>query len=468
MVRQYIGDRAFYRRVLALALPIMVQNGITNFVSMLDNVMVGQVGTVQMTGVAVANQLVFVFNLCIFGAVSGAGIFGAQYFGCGDQQGVRHTFRFKLMICVALTVLCGAVFLLWGDPLIGAYLRGEGNAADAAASLSYARNYLRVMLVGLIPYAIVQCYSSTLRESGQTVLPMVAGLVAVGVNLCFNYVLIFGKMGAPRLGVLGAAVATVISRFAELGIVAVWTRTHADRNPFILGAFRSLYVPAKLMQQIALKGLPLMLNETFWAAGMAMLNQCYSVRGLDVVAANNISATFFNVFSVAFLSVGTSIGIILGQLLGAGKAEEARESSRKLIAFSVFISVLVAVVYAVCAEFIPHIYNTEPDIRRTATRLMQISALAFPLDAFANASYFTLRSGGKIMVTILFDSCFVWAVQVPAALLLSRLTPLPILPLYAVCQLLSIVKCVLGYWLVKKGVWIRKIVSDTRTAAETA
>lgn len=462
MLRKYVGDRAFYRRALALALPIMVQNGITNFVSMLDNVMVGQVGTVQMTGVAVANQLIFVFNLCIFGAVSGAGIFGAQYFGCGDYEGVRHTFRFKLIVCVILTLLCGTIFILWGDPLVNAYLKGEGSAADAAASLGFARDYLQVMLVGLIPYAIVQCYSSTLRESGETMLPMVAGLIAVGVNLCFNYILIFGKLGAPQLGVVGAAIATVISRFVELVIVAVWTRTHAERNPFILGAFHSLYVPGRLIRQISLKGLPLMLNETFWAAGMAMLTQCYSVRGLDVVAANNISSTFFNVFSVAFQAVGVAIGIILGQQLGAGQTDEARDSSRKLIAFSLFVSVLVAIIYAVAAEFIPHIYNTEPNIRLTATRLMQISALVFPLDAFANASYFTLRSGGKTLVTILFDSCFVWAVQVPAALLLSRLTAMPILPLFAICQLLCFIKCVFGYCLVKKGVWIRNIVADTR------
>ncbi len=464
MKHSLIGDKAFYRRALALALPIMVQNGITNFVSMLDNVMVGQVGTVQMTGVAVANQLIFVFNLCIFGAVSGAGIFGAQFFGCGDHEGVRHTFRFKLLSCIALTLVCAAVLLQWGDPLVNAYLKGEGSAADAAASLGYARDYLRVMLVGLIPYAIVQCYSSTLRESGETVVPMVAGLSAVGINLVFNYILIFGKLGAPELGVVGAAVATVISRFAELVIVAVWTRRHSEKNPFIVGAFRSLRVPLGLVRRILAQGLPLMLNETFWAAGMAMLTQCYSVRGLDVVAANNISSTFFNVFSVSFQAVGVAIGIILGQLLGAGETEQAKDSSRKLIVFSVLVSVLVGLVYALLAIFIPNIYNTEPEVRHMATRLMQISALVFPLDAFTNAAYFTLRSGGKTMVTILFDSCFVWVVQVSAAMLLSRLTSMSILPLYAICQLLCAIKCVFGYWLVKKGIWIRNIVSTPETA----
>ncbi len=459
MLRSYIGSRSFYKNVMALTLPIMIQNGITNFVSMLDNIMVGQIGTVQMTGVAVANQLIFVYNLCIFGAVSGAGIFTAQFFGRGDHEGVRYTFRFKLLFTLLLSLLSIGIFLFFGDTLVSLYLQGEGSAADSAASLSAARSYLRIMLLGLIPYAAVQCYSGTLRESGQSLPPMVAGLIAVGVNLMLNAVLIFGLLGAPRLGVVGAAIATVISRITELLVVVIWTRRHSERNPFILGAYRSPAIPGRLVRRITVQGLPLMLNETMWAAGLAVLNQCYSVRGLDVVAANTISQTFFNVFAVSFQSIGAAIGILLGQLLGAGKSSEARDASRKLIAFSVFVSAAVAVLYAGAAEFIPRIYHTTDAVRHMATRLMQLSAVVFPLDAFVNAAYFTLRSGGKTLVTVLFDSCFVWCVQVPAALFLSRCTALPILPLYFACQLLCLFKCFLGFYFVHKGTWIRTIVS---------
>ena len=271
--------------------------------------------------------------------------------------------------------------------------------------------------------------------------------------------MIFGYLGAPRLGVVGAAIATVISRYVELLIIVIWTHKNVYINQFILGAYKSLKVPFSLIKNIIKNGVPLMLNETLWAAGIATLNQCYSVKGLNVVGANNISQTFFNVFSVAFLSVGVAIGIILGQTLGAGKNEEAMDTARKLIAFSVVISVLVGIVYFVCAEFIPHIYNTTAEIKRLATSLMQICALAMPLDAFANASYFTLRSGGKTFVTILFDSCFAWVISVPAAFLLSRYTQMPILILYAICQFLNIIKDIIGYILVKKGIWIKNIVA---------
>jgi len=458
--KKLIGDKALYKTILALAIPIMIQNGITNFVNMLDNVMVGRVGTLQMTGVAVTNQLIFVFNLCIFGAISGAGIFGAQFFGKGDNEGVRHTFRFKVLFCSALCILGMLILVFGGNTLINMYLKGEGSPSDIAATLKYAREYMLLMLIGLLPYTLAQCYSSTLRETGHAVLPMIAGIAAVLVNLCLNYVLIFGKFGAPALGVNGAAIATVISRFAELAIVVLWTGIKKKENPFIIGAFKSFYIPKNLVKGISAKGLPLMLNETLWASGMATLSQCYSVRGIGVVAAHNISQTFFNVFSVAFMAIGIAIGILLGQMLGAGKTEEVKSASLKLSFFSVFVSVVVAIVYFFAAEFIPEVYNTENNVREIATALMQITAVTMPLDAYAHASYFTLRSGGKTAVTFIFDSGFMWVVAVPVVFVLSRFTALNVLYLYTICQSLNILKCLIGYYFVKKGSWIRNIIEN--------
>lgn len=460
MFKKLIGDRRFYRRVILLMLPILIQNGITNFVNMLDNLMVGQVGQTEMIGVSVANQLIFVYNLCVFGAVSGAGIFGAQFFGNGDHKGLRDTFRFKLLFCTALTVLVTALFFFYDDGLIGLYLKGEGTAEDIAASLAAGKDYLRIILIGLIPAAIVQCYASTLRETGQTAPPMLAGIIAVFVNLVLNYVLIFGNFGAPELGVAGAAIATVISRFAELIVLVLWTHRnrHTEANQFVIGAFKSLRVPIDLIKKIAAKGMPLMLNETMWAAGIAFVNRCYSSEGLDVVAANNIVQTFFNVFSVAFMAVGVAIGIVVGQLLGAGKAEEAKDSAIKLIVFSIAVSIAVMLLFILCAEFIPNFYEITPEVKLLSTRMMQICALAMPLDAFAHASYFTLRSGGEALITIIFDSGFVWAVSVPVAFVLCEHTPFTILPIYAICQGLNGIKCLIGGVFVKKGKWIKKIV----------
>ncbi len=459
MLKRYIGDKAFYRRVLAVALPIIIQNGITNFVSLLDNIMVGQVGTVPMSGVAIVNQLMFVFNLCIFGATSGAGIFTAQFFGSRDRDGMRHTFRFKVLIGILLSVLGIGVFLLAGTPLIQTYLNGEGDLTNAAQSLAYGKDYLDVMLWGLVPFALANAYASTLRETNKTMVPMVAGIAAVLVNLCLNYVLIFGHFGAPAMGVTGAAVATVISRYVELAIVAGWTHLNRQKNPYIVGAYRSLFIPGKLLRQIILKGMPLLINEALWSVGMAFINQCYSTRGLDVVAATNISSTLYNLGSVVYISMGNAVGIIIGQMLGAGDdAPTVRDADRKLIFTSVVSCLLFGGITAGLSHVFPLIYNTSDSVRALAAEMICISALMMPFNAYTNAAYFTLRSGGQTLVTFVFDSCFVWAFVVPIAFCLSRFTGIPIIPMYFICQGTDLVKSAIGAYMIHKGRWIRNLV----------
>lgn len=361
---KFIGDRKFYRRVLTVAVPMMIQNAISNFVSLLDNIMIGQVGTEQMSGIAIVNQLMFVFYLGIFGALSAAGIFSAQFYGSGDHEGVRNSFRFKLYITIGIVVAGILAFLAWGDDLILLYLHDEGGTTQSLdAALHYGREYLQVMLIGLLPFGIEEAYASTLRECGETKVPMTAGIVAVFVNLIFNYLLIFGKFGFPQLGVVGAAIATVLSRYVQMLIVIVWTHRHTQRMPFAKGVYRKLGIPAKLVGKIVVKGLPLMANEILWASGMAVLNQCYSLRGLDAIAGLNIASTITNLFNVVFISMGSAVSIMVGQLLGANKMEEARDTDTKLIAFSVMSCVVIGAVLMVLAPLFPMLYNTTEQVK---------------------------------------------------------------------------------------------------------
>ena len=458
-IRKFIGDKAFYKMVLAIAVPIMIQNGITNFVGLLDNIMIGQIGTEQMSGVAIVNQLFFVYNLCLFGGVSGAGIFTAQYFGQKNEEGIRQTVRFKIWMVIVITALTVALFLTSGSRLIELYLQGEGTAESAASTLYYGEQYLWIMLIGLPPFMMVQVYASTLRECGQTVLPMKAGVVAVFVNLILNYILIYGKFGFPALGVQGAALATIISRYVEAAIVLIHTHRHKTENPFVNGLYASLKVPGALTGKILVKGSPLLFNETLWAAGMAMLAQCYSVRGLNVVAALNISNTINNVFNIVFIALGDSVAIIVGQLLGAGKMAEARDTDNKMIAFSVFCCTCVAAVMLLMAPFFPMLYNTNAEARELAKYFIMITAIFMPQNAFLHASYFTLRSGGKTIITFLFDSVFIWCISVTIAFTLSHFTTLPVIAIYTLVQIGDWIKCLIGFILVKKGVWLQNIVA---------
>ncbi len=458
MLKRYIGDKAFYRRVLTIAIPIVIQNGITNFVSLLDNIMVGQVGTIPMSGVSIANQLLFIFNLTVFGACGGAGIFTAQFYGRSDHDGVRYTFRYKYLISLLLSLAGIGIFLGGGESLLALYLQGEGDPLAAAQTLQHSMSYLRIMLWGLIPFALTTAYSTTLRETGQTVVPMAAGVTAVLINLVLNYILIFGHLGVPAMGANGAAIATVVSRYVEFSIVAGWTHLHKKDAPFIAGAYRSLQIPKQLLWSISRKGIPLMLNEFLWSTGVAMLNQCYSTCGLDVVPALNIASTIQNLTNVTNLALANAVGIIMGQMLGAGKTRsDVEDTNRKLFGLSIFIGFVFGGVLMALSGAFPLLYNTTDSVRQLGSTLIRITALLMPVAAYSLTAYFTLRSGGQAFITFIFDSCFMWCCAVSLAFCLSRFTELPIIPLYAICQGTELIKCVIGTWLVKKGFWIKNL-----------
>lgn len=459
MLRKFIGDKAFYRRVMAIALPIILQNLITNFVSLLDNVMVGQLSTAQISAVTIVNNnLLFVFNLCMFGGAAGAGIFTTQFYGSGNNDGIRHTFRFKLLISLALTVLGAALFFFGSDPLIGLYLQGQGDPTLAAETLYYGRQYLFVMLLGLLPFGLTNAYAGTLRECGHPTVPMVAGFMAMIVNLFLNYVLIFGNLGAPAMGVTGAAVATVTARYAELAIVAGWTHLHPKKCPYVKGLYRSFRIPRGLFRSIVVRGMPLLLNECLWSTGMAVLNQCYSYCGLDVVPALSISTTIYNLASVVFHSLGNTVGIITGQMLGANRPEQdVKDHNRKLTALCTLSGAVFGGLAIALSGVFPLLYNTTEPVRQLAAMFIIISAAAMPLQAYIFPVYFTLRAGGKTLVTFLFDCGSVWLLSIPIAFICSRFTGLSILVIYLLCNATDIVKSIIGYFLVKRGDWIQNL-----------
>ncbi|MBR5535787.1 MAG: MATE family efflux transporter [Clostridia bacterium] len=458
-MRKLIGSWSFYKKTLMIAIPIMVQNLITNFVALIDNIMVGAIGTEQMTGVAIINQLLFVFNLAVFGAVSGSGIFSAQFFGKGDREGVRHTMRFKLITAAFICLAGIAVFIFAADPLVNMYLKGEDAGLDVAKTFIFAKDYLAVMLIGLVPFALENVYSSTLREGGIATVSMYAGIVAVITNTILNALLIFGLGPFPALGVKGAAIATITSRFIQAGIVVFWT--HWKRNELVYpkSLYRSLFVPKELIKRISIKGLiPLTANECLWSLGIATLAACYSIRGVDVVAGQNISSTVVNLFNVLFIAFGSGVSVVIGQLLGANELTEAKEAAPKLIAFSTLLCVVVGSVMAIFAPLFPLMYNTTDNVRDLATAFIIISAIWMPAHGMLHATYFTLRSGGKTVITFFFDCGFSWIVSVPLAFCLASFTSLDIISVYFMVQSAEIIKCVIGGTLIYKGVWLSNIV----------
>lgn len=458
-----IKNKEIYKRALQLAVPMMIQNGITNMVGLVDNVMVGSLGSEAITAVSIVGQLIFVFNLSIFGGLSGPGIYGAQYYGIQNLEGFQNTVRIKHWIglfCLAGGLL---VFNLAGEPLINLYLQGEGENVDPVLTMDLAKQYMSVMLWGLPFFVFTQIYSTSLRETGESIKPMVAAVTSVAVDVVFNYMFIYGNFGAPRLGVKGAATATVLARIVEMGVVIIWAFAARRRHVFLKGLYKTLSVPLKEAGKILKKSMPIFLNEFLWAGGLAVLTQCYSLRGLDIVAGLNISNALCNLLNVVFIAMGNAVGILTGQTLGASEYEKARKDSFILMWFTGIVCLLLTAVLVGFSGLFPRFYNTTDEIRGYAASFIIITAFFFPVQGLLNALYFTLRSGGKTLITFLFDSVFSWIIPVPCAFLLCNFTGLSVFTVYIAVQAADLIKVAVGYVLIKKGVWISNLVEDSST-----
>jgi len=457
-LKKFIADKKFYKTLLVIVIPIILQQFITQFVSLVDNLMIGNIGNSEMTGVSLGNQLLFVFNLAIFGSLSGASLFASQYYGANNEQGYKQTFKFKWFIGVIILLIASLLFIIFDEQLLSFFINSkDGEFSDPAVVLSSGKTYLLIMLIGNVPFLIKEIYATSLREMKQTFVPMLCGIIAIFVNLILNSILIFGLIGFPKLGVVGAAIATVVSRFVEMIIVVVYTHLKVYKFPFLKNIYLCEKLKSSSIKKFMPKTLLLVANETLWAAGLTLMLSCYSYRGLDIVASFNIANTISNVFLTIGTSLGNASAIIIGAMLGAKETEVAKQASYKIMGFAFVISLIFAAMQIICAFFVPEIYDTSDEIRLVARNLIIISAIIMPFNSINCVCYFTLRAGGRMLITILFDSLFVILVRVPVAFVLSHFTGLSIYIVYTIATAIDLVKIFVGYYLIEKGIWIRYI-----------
>lgn len=456
---KFIGSRAFYKMLLAILLPLVARQGITNFVSLLDNLMVGKLGDIPMSAVSIVNQLVFIFNLAIFGGLSGVSIFSTQYYGSGNWKGMSDCFRFKLYFTFITSAVAVSGLLLFGKPLVMLFLESENNSPEQIeAVLGYALDYLKIAVIGLLPFGLVQAYGGTLCEMGETKMPMYAGFAAIGVNLTFNYLLIYGKFGFPALGVRGAAIATVMSRFVELAFVLIATHVKRKKYRFVIGLFSTPKVPFQLVKRIFLTGTPLMINEILWSTGKTFINRSYSLRGIDVIAATNITNTSWDLFCIIMFAFGTAISIIIGQKLGEGDRQGAIDTVPKLMFATVVSQTVLGIALILCSTLIPSLYNSNENVRELARSFLIICGCILPIEAIVHNIYFVIRSGGKTFITFLFDSVYEWTIQCTLSFVLCKYTNLSIVVIFAIVMCSGFLKLTFGIPMLKSGFWANTLI----------
>ena len=249
----------------------------------------------------------------------------------------------------------------------------------------------------------------------------------------------------------------MIARFVEMSIIVIYSHSKRDEITWLKGMYKTLLVPWKYAKEFLKKGIPILVNEGLWSMGMSFLLQCYSLRGMEVVAAFNIANVIGNLLNQAFFAMGDAVAIIVGQLLGAEKMEEAKDTDTKILAFSFTSGIVVGGLLIIASFFFPNLYNTTPQVKDIAMHIIMINAIFTPQVALLHSSYFTIRAGGRTIITFFFDSGFMIAASLPVAFILSRFTTLPVLMIYVVICLVETIKLVIGLTMVCKNIWIRKI-----------
>lgn len=453
----FISDKAFNKKVFLLAFPIVLQGFLTQLVSLADNIMIGQLGSLPVAAISISNRIIFIMNLAIFGSISGAEIFGTQFFGNRDYKNEARIFWMKGLFSFSFGILTIALLTFFQKPLLSLWL--HDTKQNTAAALSYAHEYLTALYFGIPFYCLSQAAVSTLKENGRTIICMESAVFALALNLVGDYLLIFGHFFFPALGCKGAAIATSISRMGECVFVLFWIIIHHNQLPFTDCLFEGLHLDRNLTIDVMKKAVPLMSNEILWSIGLAFFSACYSTRGLAAISALAIVDVAVQIFKTLYTSIGSVISILIGQELGKGKIENAVEKDKKLIVMAVLAALAAMVLSTIISPLFASLYNVDASIRQMAVTLIRIEALLSPLNSFNFACYFTIRSGGNTMVTFFMDAGLTWIIGGPLVYLLSRST-LEIFPLYFLSQLYLVLKIIPMSQYVHSRRWARNLTGQ--------
>ncbi len=447
-IKSLIGDRAFYKHLIAVAAPLVLQQLITTSVQLVDNIMVGTLGKSAIGSVSIVNQLYFIVILITFGAMGGAGVFSAQYFGSKDFNKLKQTFRFKLLVGFMVAVISFALFSIFGESLLKLF-------TDNPTTIQGGLSYLNIAKWSAFPWIISVAISSTFREIGITKPLLKISIAAILTNTALNFILIFGLFGFPALGIVGAAIATLISRFVELGLTVILLNKKG--KVFSTKILQMFHIDKKILAAIIIMAIPLTLNEALWSTGQTVFFHAYSTRGDDALAAMSITGTVSQLVFVTFGGIATAVAVLVGNTLGKNELEQAKDNAKKLIAFSVFIAILAGMILFGLSFFMPGLYNVSKETIRIAGFNLRINAIFIPFYSFNVALYFTLRSGGDTKSTFMMDAGFMWVVPVPISLILAYFTSLPVTYMFLIVQMLDIPKMIFGLSRYRKGHWIKNL-----------
>lgn len=443
-----MDTKTFYKTYTKIVIPLMLQGMITKFVSMVDNLMIGQLGDTSIAAVAMGNKILDILMFTIFGVSAAVSVFIAQYYGAKNQQKQQEVFRVGLLMSGVVLLVAGAILFIFPKGLMNYFVQDENIQ-------KIVLNYISLLFVGYFPFVISINYSTALKVVGQVKMPLFASMCGVAVNVIGNYLLIFGNFGMPAMGVQGAAIATVVSRILEFGILIIFVKRY--RFSFDTKLSQIFHIPKPLLKEVITRSFPLTINEIIWSFGQATILKTYGFRGNEVLAGLAVTETTSSIFFAFAHGIAGATPIFISQLLGANQFKEAYQNGLRLLKSTVVGSVLLGILMFSMSFIVPNLYQISAVSHEVATRTIQIGACMFWVYLTNAQCYFILRAGGDMRSTLVVDGLYIWTITIPTISIVAYMTNIPIIWLYIVGQCCDFGKLIISLMMFFKKKWLKNI-----------
>lgn len=457
IAKTYWGSPGFYRRALTIAVPVMLQALVQNLVSLVDNFMVAGLGDVKMGGVNVTNQLLFVFMVALMTLSSAGAIFMSQFNGAKDREGMRQAFLFKLYSGLFLTGIAIALSVFLPRQILS-LLVNTNTQRDAV--LHQGSAYISIILFSFIPMTIAIVIGSSLREIGRVHAPLVISVSAALINTFLNWVLIYGHLGAPRMEVRGAALATVIARSLEMLAFIVYI--HKTKPPFFVRARELLTVNFRIFVVILQKAAFIAMSEMSWVLTETVMTAVFNGRGgAEIISGMAAGWAIGNVFFLVFQGLHTSIGVIVGGTLGRNELDLARNEARWLRSGAIVVGIVVAAIEAFSVFIIPLVFgNLSPGAQQITRNMLWVIAAYMPFWTYLNAQFATARAGGDAIMGVWVDVGVNTTLFLPSILILAIFTDIGPILMYAIVKITDFIKIGVAAWQLKTERWVQNMTGE--------
>ena len=452
MINLFKGDKDFYIKLVSLALPIALQNFIMSALNMVDTVMIGQLGEVEIASVALANQIFFLLTLLLFGISSGASIFNAQFWGKKDIPNIRRILGLSVLCSSSAAAVFTAAAFFTSRQLLAVF------STDTQV-IGMGSSYMRIVCLSYIMTAVSFCYSSALRSTGNVKLPMLVSMFALGINTFLNYLLIFGKFGFPMLGVEGAAIATVIARLVEMTLILL--AVYSKRLVPAASIKELLDIKLGFIKMYFKTALPVIMNEVLWSTGVTLYSVAYARMGTGVIASINISSTVERISLVLFFGISSACAVMVGNKIGEGDENTASLYARRLAVLGPALGILFGTGVIISSGWILSIYNVSAAVYEDARRVLSIFGIVMAFKVFNVINVVgILRGGGDTKFGLFIDTAGIWLISVPLAFLGGLVWSLPVYIVYALVNLEEVFKIIFGIRRLASGKWVNNLVQN--------